>query len=118
MPINRVVVNASPLICLFKSGLADLLPALFKEVIAPEEVCHEIAAKGKGDRGRGDGVTPTRTLPANWKTISSRISGSSSIGANSAALKSVSSTTTSSTGPITSNTRAKEAELLEADPKL
>jgi predicted nucleic acid-binding protein len=26
MPINRVVVNASPLICLFKSGLADLLP--------------------------------------------------------------------------------------------
>ena len=49
MPINRVVVNASPLICLFKSGLADLLPALFKEVIAPEEVCHEIAAKGKGD---------------------------------------------------------------------
>jgi predicted nucleic acid-binding protein len=49
MPINRVVVNASPLICLFKSGLADLLPALFKEVIAPEEVCHEILAQGKRD---------------------------------------------------------------------
>ena len=47
MPINRVVVNASPLICLYKSGLADLLPALFKEVIVPEEVCHEILAKGK-----------------------------------------------------------------------
>ena len=29
MPINRVVLNASPLTCLSKSGLADLLPALF-----------------------------------------------------------------------------------------
>jgi predicted nucleic acid-binding protein len=49
MPINRVVVNASPLICLFKSGLADLLPALFTEVIVPEEVWHEILAQGKRD---------------------------------------------------------------------
>ena len=47
MQINRVVVNASPLICLFKSGLADLLPALFKEVVAPEEVWQEILAQGK-----------------------------------------------------------------------
>ena len=46
MPINRVVVNASPLICLFKSGLADLLPSLFTEVIVPEEVWHEILAQG------------------------------------------------------------------------
>jgi predicted nucleic acid-binding protein len=49
MPIKRVVVNASPLICLFKSGLADLLPALFTEVIVPEEVWHEILAPGKRD---------------------------------------------------------------------
>jgi predicted nucleic acid-binding protein len=49
MPINRVVVNASPIICLFKSGLADLLPALFREVNVPEEVHQEILAKGKGD---------------------------------------------------------------------
>ncbi len=49
MPINRVVVNASPLICLFQSGLANLLPALFTEVIVPEEVCHEILAQGKRD---------------------------------------------------------------------
>jgi predicted nucleic acid-binding protein len=51
MPINRVVVNASPLICLFKSGLAGLLPALFEEVVAPEEVFREVMAKGKGNFG-------------------------------------------------------------------
>jgi|GEM_PF-3482694 len=28
MPIDRVVINASPLIVLFKSGQADLLPQL------------------------------------------------------------------------------------------
>jgi predicted nucleic acid-binding protein len=47
MPINRVIVNASPLICLNKSGLIELLPGLFKEVVVPEEVCREILAKGK-----------------------------------------------------------------------
>jgi len=36
MLINRVVVNTSPLICLFKSGLAELFPALFKDVAVPE----------------------------------------------------------------------------------
>jgi predicted nucleic acid-binding protein len=49
MPINRVVLNASPLICLFKSGLADLLPALFQEVLVPEAVLKEVMAEGKTD---------------------------------------------------------------------
>lgn len=49
MPINRVVVNASPLICLSKSGLIELLPALFTEIVVPEAVCREINAKGKFD---------------------------------------------------------------------
>jgi hypothetical protein len=31
MSIDRVVVNASPLIFLFKSGFQDLLPALFRQ---------------------------------------------------------------------------------------
>jgi hypothetical protein len=35
MPINQVIVNASPLICLGKGGLIDLLPALFKEISVP-----------------------------------------------------------------------------------
>lgn len=47
MPINQVIVNASPLICLDKSGLIDLLPTLFKEIAVPNEVCQEILAKGK-----------------------------------------------------------------------
>ncbi len=49
MPINRVVLNASPLICLSKSGLADLLPALFQEVLVPEAVLKEVMAEGKTD---------------------------------------------------------------------
>lgn len=49
MPISRVVLNASPLICLFKSGLADLLPALFQEIIVPEAVINEVTAEGKTD---------------------------------------------------------------------
>ncbi|MGD0917363.1 MAG: DUF3368 domain-containing protein [Thermodesulfobacteriota bacterium] len=49
MLINRVVVNASPLICLFKSGLAELFPALFKDVAVPESVIKEVMAKGTVD---------------------------------------------------------------------
>ncbi len=48
MPINRVVVNASPLICLFKSGLTELFPSLFKEIVVPDAVVKE----GKDWRGR------------------------------------------------------------------
>jgi predicted nucleic acid-binding protein len=46
MLIDCVVVNASPLICLFKSGLVDLFPALFKNVAVPEAVIKEVMAKG------------------------------------------------------------------------
>jgi predicted nucleic acid-binding protein len=49
MSINRVVLNASPLICLSKSGLADLIPALFREVFVPEAVFQEVMAEGKTD---------------------------------------------------------------------
>lgn len=49
MPINRVVVNASPLICLFKSGLTDLLPTLFEDIIVPDAVVKEVMAKGAMD---------------------------------------------------------------------
>lgn len=47
MLINRVVLNASPLICLFKSGLANLLPALFQDIIVPMIVVGEVSAKGR-----------------------------------------------------------------------
>jgi predicted nucleic acid-binding protein len=49
MSIDRVVVNASPLICLFKSGLQDLLPALFREISVPEAVLSEVTDSGKND---------------------------------------------------------------------
>jgi hypothetical protein len=38
MPISHVVINASPLIVLFKSGQADLLPQLFEQIIVPQAV--------------------------------------------------------------------------------
>jgi predicted nucleic acid-binding protein len=44
MPINQVVVNASPLIVLFKSGQADLLPELFTEILVPQAVWQEVTA--------------------------------------------------------------------------
>ena len=38
MRIDRVVVNSSPLITLFNSGQAELLPKLFSEVLVPDAV--------------------------------------------------------------------------------
>jgi len=43
MAIDRVVVNASPLIALMGIGQEGLLPGLFKEVIVPAGVMGEIA---------------------------------------------------------------------------
>jgi len=45
MRIERVVVNASPLICLCKSGLVEILPALFTDIIVPSAVHKEITVK-------------------------------------------------------------------------
>ncbi len=45
MRINRIVVNASPVICLFKSELLYLLPKLFSEIVVPDKVYQEITAK-------------------------------------------------------------------------
>jgi len=45
MRIDRVVVNASPLICLYKSGLSSILSDLFNEIIVPDKVHQEIMAK-------------------------------------------------------------------------
>ena len=42
MQIDAVVVNASPLITLFRSGQADLLPQLFKRIVVPQAVWQEV----------------------------------------------------------------------------
>ena len=49
MRIERVVVDASPLIVLFKSGLAGLLPGLFSEVTVPAPVHLEVITVGLVD---------------------------------------------------------------------
>jgi predicted nucleic acid-binding protein len=44
MQIEGVVVNASPLITLFRSGQADLLPRMFKQIVVPEAVWQEVVS--------------------------------------------------------------------------
>lgn len=49
MLIKQVVINSSPLIVLFKSQQADLLPQLFSEIIVPAGVWDEITAADQND---------------------------------------------------------------------
>ena len=49
MLIERVIVNASPLITLFKSGQADLLPRLFTSIFVPDAVWYEVTATSHDD---------------------------------------------------------------------
>lgn len=49
MRIEAVVVNASPLISLFRSGQADLLPRLFNRIVIPEAVWKEVAVDERDD---------------------------------------------------------------------
>jgi len=48
--MKKIVINTSPLIVLFKSQLAYLLPQLFTEIIVPSGVWDEIVGAGKTDR--------------------------------------------------------------------
>lgn len=65
MRIERVVVNASPLITLFKSGQAQLLPALFDTVYVPDAVWREITDAGHDDAAATNlrGATWAEWLP-------------------------------------------------------
>ncbi|MBE7383582.1 MAG: DUF3368 domain-containing protein [Leptolyngbya sp. SIO1E4] len=49
MPINQVVINASPLIALFKGQQAELLPQLFEKIVVPQGVWEEITARKPED---------------------------------------------------------------------
>ncbi len=44
MPIEKVIINASPFILLCKSGLVELLPELFAEISMPKMVSGEITS--------------------------------------------------------------------------
>ncbi|AFZ56528.1 DUF3368 domain-containing protein [Anabaena cylindrica FACHB-243] len=47
--MNKIVINTSPLIVLFKSQLTYFLPQLFTEIIVPSRVWSEIVKAGKID---------------------------------------------------------------------
>jgi predicted nucleic acid-binding protein len=49
MQIDAVVVNSSPLIPLFRSEQADLLPRMFKRIVVPEAVWQEVVSDGWDD---------------------------------------------------------------------
>jgi predicted nucleic acid-binding protein len=49
MRIDEVVVNASPLITLFRSGQAGLLPELFQKIIVPGSVWTEVTGGDRDD---------------------------------------------------------------------
>ena len=52
MRIEKVVLNSSPLIVLFKSEQADILPQLFKTIIVPEQVYREVIESTNEDAAR------------------------------------------------------------------
>ena len=54
MRIEAVVVNASPLITLFRSGQADLLPRLFSRIIVPDAVWREVTVDEWDDAAARD----------------------------------------------------------------
>ncbi|MEA5578506.1 DUF3368 domain-containing protein [Anabaena sp. UHCC 0451] len=49
MLINSIIINSSPLIVLFKSQQAKLLPQLFTEILVPEGVFQEVTQGVKDD---------------------------------------------------------------------
>ena len=66
MPINNVVINASPLILLCKSDLENLLTELFDEILVPEAVVDEIS--------RGNDIVSQKLQSLIWlKKVSVRI---------------------------------------------
>ncbi|MFA6414129.1 MAG: DUF3368 domain-containing protein [Syntrophales bacterium] len=72
MPIERIVVNASPLICLFKSGLHDLLPLIFQHIVVPTAVIKEVTATGKKDSPASqvtaqDWLNPVADIPIDFR---------------------------------------------------
>jgi predicted nucleic acid-binding protein len=62
---DLVVVNASPLIILFKSLQAELLPQLFAEIVLPQAMLKEVVAAGAEDvAAKQVPITPWLTLVA------------------------------------------------------
>jgi len=52
MPVDKIVINASPLILLFNSELSFILPAMFNEIVIPDAVWNEIVNSGSYDKAK------------------------------------------------------------------
>lgn len=63
MLINRIIINSSPLIVLFKSKQAELLPQLFTEILVPEWVFEEVT------KGGGDDIASRKLPTVSWIQI-------------------------------------------------
>ncbi len=50
MPVDKIVINASPLILLCNNDLAFILPELFNDIVVPEAVWREIVDGPHQDR--------------------------------------------------------------------
>lgn len=50
MPVEKIIVNASPLILLFNSELDFILPEIFEEIAVPDAVWKEITDSGGSDK--------------------------------------------------------------------
>jgi predicted nucleic acid-binding protein len=50
MPVEKIIVNASPLILLFNSEPDFILPEIFKEIAVPDAVWKEITDSGGSDK--------------------------------------------------------------------
>jgi predicted nucleic acid-binding protein len=60
--VETAVVNASPLICLSRAGLADLLRQAAQTIVVPAAVAREILARGPRD------VTAAALASSTWLT--------------------------------------------------
>lgn len=52
MPIEKVVLNASPIIILYKAHMENILPQLFKAIVIPKYVFDEITKTKIKDRAK------------------------------------------------------------------
>jgi len=52
MPVDKIVINASPLILLFNSDLAFILPEIFNEIVVPDAVWNEIVIPVSYDKAK------------------------------------------------------------------
>ncbi|MCP4701205.1 MAG: DUF3368 domain-containing protein [Gammaproteobacteria bacterium] len=74
MQIEQIVINASPLIALFRSGQAELLPALFETIYLPQAVRREVSGSLHRDRASRGVAAATWLTPVTLAEISPIVS--------------------------------------------